>query len=289
VRVAPGATRTLTLRLTHSGSESIRVEPEIRSFVPAGAGKNTGSVRLLESNEFPHISFADESVSDGIFLDSGDTAEVELRIDPPAEAIGEYPTTVLFSARSAQAPQIGVAATIGANIITTVQSYEDDRADINISEIDAPRFVDSLSGLSFGITARNDGSNASFASGSATVRDFRGATVGEYPFAADMILSNYSRSLRTQSDYNRATPLSLLQGENPTAVSGDEPDLTSRFRVPALLLFGPYEIEAQIKPNSQSEQFVTARQRVIAAPFSLITLAVLGVIIWFGWRYVQEL
>ncbi len=292
LRVAPGTEQTIDIELTQSGDVPLRITPELRRFIPSGDGRGitfdtsqdlSFATLTLPQSTASSTAAATTATADSFFLDPGQRETVTLRLAPPAGVSGEYPLTVLFTGRSSAESAVGVSGTIGSTIITTVQPYEDDRAALSLAAIDAPRFVDSFGSIDFTVMARNEGTNASFASGSATVRGLTGST--SFPFEADMILSGYTRLLRSKTD-TAPTTLTLMNSQDVTPPSTASAVQQMRYDAPFLL--GPYRIEATLRRNAQTEEWVTERRTVIAAPFSLLFIGMFGGILWFCWQYVYE-
>ena len=286
LKLKPGEETTHTLELSQQGTTPLRINPSVRSFVPSGDGT---SISFTTEDIFPYVTI--DTPEPEIFLDSGESTRVPLTIAPPENLTGEFPLTVLFQAQSADDSPVAVNGTIGSNLIVTIQNYENDQAELDISSIQAPRFVDSFGSIEFSILASNRGSNASFASGSATVSGLTGTE--KYPFEADMILSGYNRLLRSNQTTATNEQLSLLSpGESVSDldIKEDISDIkTSQLQYKRPFLIGPYTITAELRENAVEQSYNSTEVTVIAAPFSLIIIAIIGVITWFCWKYVREL
>ncbi len=209
----------------------------------------------------------------GFILQPGEKKTIGINFTTlPNSPEKEYPLTLLFFAKEQQDPfaigtsqanpgsQTKVQGAIGSNIILLVSNSDRNRGSITIDSIQPPRLVDSLSDLHFSILAKNTGSHATQASGSAKITNWQGTEVAQFTFFPDMILANTSRLLRT------AGSTELSEDLDPTAVS-------TIFRYKPFFLLGPYTITATIENEEQS-------LTVFALPYSIILVATVLILGW---------
>lgn len=276
LQVTPGKTVTHTVILEQHGSAPLEITPQIVDFTSDGS---TGApqLELTKSPSFTHLTIqtAPLQLGQSFVLNPGQKKQIVFAISPPANSPqAEYPLTLLFVAKPAQALTITtgsqVSGIIGSNLIVFVSANAEDKGKVSLKEIQTPRLVDSFGALAFSLLAENEGRNATTASGSALIKDWRNETVAEYEVYPDMILAQTTRLLRTG-----------------TSLEEDDTDLLSTdFRYKPIFLFGPYTISAQLAENGQTDDFNSVISvTVFAFPYSLVILLMLGSALYGTYKY----
>ncbi len=275
--IKPGSKLVHNVSLEHQGASPVTVTARIVDFTTDG---QTGTPLLRNTSSFPHYSFTSSgrAPTTTFELQPGQKHTTTITFDVPETADhDEYPLTILFEAKPTAGTTIGVGNSdvtgiIGSNLIVLVSPTERDKGQVNVAKLDTPLVVDSLFPLRFQVTAENDGANATTASGSASITNWRGDEVAAFPIYPDMVLSGSSRILRTMPDLTTAL-------EDPEVLS-------TNFEHQPAFLFGPYTVTVELEQNGSDEAASgasgssTHSKIVVAFPFSLAGALIIGVALY---------
>jgi hypothetical protein len=272
LKIKPGTTASHTIELTNTTTNTIVVTPKVFDSKPKA---DSGYPEMQPTFSFPFLSDQVQQMSP-IVIKPGETNNFSLNFTVPPEAITkEYPLTVLFSSTIEQTSINNQAdsnsklyGVIGANLVILVSGDETLPNLLQVANIAAPRFLDSLRGLSFTPMLINQGVQTVVASGSATIVDTFGKTVFQAQFYPDMVLGKQQRSARA------LTPQKNSKLPEPTVFSYDP-----------LFLLGKYTITTKII-DVQGNISNSHTKTVIALPYSfLIVLFFISV----GWVFSRKL
>ncbi|HEX7017746.1 MAG TPA: hypothetical protein VF209_02465 [Patescibacteria group bacterium] len=276
IQVAPGKSISHTVTIEQHGSLPLRITPSIVDFASDG---ETGQpvLQFEKGSSFRYLKIKNPDVQLGqpFSLNPGQKKQIVFQIEPPSEAVqGEFPLTLLFTAQPPTENTIGtgsqVSGMVGSNLVVLVSTGQTDKGKLVLEKIRAPRLVDSFGSLAFSLLAKNNGRNATTASGSATITNWQNQIVAEYTFYPDMILAQTSRLLR--------------HGQSVESDAAD--NITADFKYKPAFLIGPYTITASLNENgleNQSQSLLSIR--VFAFPFSLLIVTLLGVVLYFCYRF----
>lgn len=278
LQIAPGSKKTLAISIEQQGTLPLEVTPSLVDFTSDGL---TGQPVLGNGSSFRHITLTlpgeQQPNKTSFLLQPKEKKSLTLTIDiPEQEPEQEHHLTLLFRAQVPDDIVLGsgseVSGVVGSNIIILTSHSERDRGLLELSKYDIPKFVDSFSRLTFSGVVKNTGLNATTASGSATVTDWRGTQVAEYPLYPDMVLADTARQLRTAPSIEQA----LAQPEK----------IADEFIFSAPFLLGPYQVTISVIQSSQdSTQISQVTKTVIAAPFSVILVMISCGLIYAFYRY----
>lgn len=273
LQVPPGTTRSHTVILENTGDKTITVLPSIVDFSSDG---KTGRAVISDKLTFPYISFGTTEIKE-LSIPPHKKAQLTLYIDVPKEAVEkEYPLTVLFFSKNGDAtPKTGaslatstrseISGGIGSNLVVLVSKENKLAQALKVISLETPRFVDSFSGIEFLPLVKNESISSISASGSAEILNWRKDIVSEFEIYPDVILGSSTRELRA-----------LRPGKD-----SDKPE-TGTFSYKPKFLLGPYQIVIELKNDSlQQQQDIRHIQVIYAFPFSIILVALIGIITTF--------
>jgi hypothetical protein len=278
LHLKPGTTTSHRLTIEQQGTLPLEIAPTLVDFVSDG---KTGQPVLKDSSSFRYATLSLPANSTGsvppdthsFTLMPKQKKNIAITFTIPEGATqGEYPLTVLFRAKPDTSTTLsngesGVSAIVGSNIIVLISDSDQDKSSLSLEKIQSWRLIDSLMPISFTVVAKNTGSNASTATGSATITDWRGESIAEFPFYPDMILANSTRQLRTTPSLEKAA-------KDPSLIQ-------AIFSYRTLFLLGPYTITATLTSDSSTQlNHSSLTQTVIALPFSLLVVIALSLIAW---------
>ena len=276
-QVKPGENLTHTITVENKGQQSLMVSPKLIDFQASDTGSG---LDLQAENSFPYLTNQSRTVLTETFtLNPGEKHRLELIMAPPIDAVEkEYHLTLLFVAAPVDYPRLvagaHVSGAIGSNLIVFVSPQTANKGKLKLKEVKAPQIIDSLSAITFQVLAENVGNQATTASGSARILNWRHQTVAEFEFFPDMVLANSLRQLRPSQPATEAAQLAL------------EPAASSSFRYKPLFLIGPYTIEVTFESASTQEPLTF---QVLALPFSLLLVVILTPITYMIVRYITKL
>lgn len=269
LQIKPGSRTAHTITVENSGTESLSLRPSIVDFIPS---QETGLPILQQSHSFPYFE-NEAAVLQSTTLAPGQKAQLTLTIVVPSSATpAEYHLTALFSGTSGAfgtAGNSGLAATVGSNIIILISGENQHQPALTIDTIRTPRIIDSFSPLEVIPVAQNTRFAASTASGSATIRNWRGQVVAKYSLYPDVVLGFSSRPLRGLAG----------TAEEPVPVP---------LKHKPLLLLGPYFITVTLT-NTSTTQLVTevAQRTVWAIPLAVTVASMVALLVFLGYRFYQ--
>lgn len=200
LKIEQGGTASHTISLENTSTHAIQVRPRIVDF----SSDNTSGIPVLsESTTFTYLADGQNpNAFETLTLQPKEKAALRLSFAVPADAPSkEYPLTILFETARSQ-PQVSLGAgadiktVIGSNLILLVTNTETLPTLLTLKAINAPLLSDSFSSLTFTPLVHNDSYAASVASGTATIKNWRGKPLATLPIAPEVVLGNSSRSLR---------------------------------------------------------------------------------------------
>lgn len=295
--IKPGQTLTHTVTLEQKGRLPVTIIPSVVDFQADGT---TGQPILNKNSTFKYLSLATPTgnttttgtdANSSFTLQPNQAKKLTFTLNIPADAReAEYPLTLLFTAQPTSEftlSQTGstVSGVVGSNLIVLISNTDRDRGELSVKEIQTPQWIDSFRSLSFKVLAENTGHNATTASGSAVITDWQGKQVAQFPIYPDMVLAGSTRLVRTSP----TTDLDLASGFTPPDLTTIDPALlTSQFIFDQPFLIGPYTIAVYLTKFDQNLASVTpVTTTVVALPYTLVILLILGVGMYTGFLYWQ--
>lgn len=270
LKLQPGSSAVYAITVENTGSKQVTLKPTIVDFK---SDNLTGVPVLTRVLTFPY--FEDIDTLPTLTLKPGETAQAQLNMTIPAGAPNaEYPMTILFETPEDSVPtlpgQVGSQAQIGSNLIILVTNETETPTDVSIDSLQTSPFIDSFRPITFSPLVRNNSFAGTVASGSAEIKNWRGATVAEFNFPEQVVLGNSTRGLLV------VTPESILTSSTGEAA----PQLTLAQYKTAFLL-GPYWIKSSIVAGPATAQYkISETTLVVSLPFSIIIAAGIISIIW---------
>ncbi|MBT3249415.1 MAG: hypothetical protein HN846_03185 [Candidatus Pacebacteria bacterium] len=272
--IKPGTSLTHRMILKYEGAVRVKILPELVDFTTDGL---TGTPVLQKPSQIEYIKLqnTDKQLGTPFILDPGSQVELVLAISPPLHAKqGEQPlslvltavpdTTVVFDGGSAQA-----SGAIASNVILSVQNDFDNRGELQIKEIQLPKFVDSFSSIKFEVLAKNIGRNGAAANGQIRLdHSWSGKELKHWYIYPDVVLASSTRQLRALT-------------QDPDELDPAAEIIFEKLNYKPPFLIGPYEITVDLSSANQNNDSLHQRtQRIIAFPFSIIGLLLLGVVLY---------
>jgi hypothetical protein len=282
IQVKPGDSLTHAITVQHKGTVPLTVTPILVDFSASQTGQG---ISLTETSTFPYLTAeSKKQTTDAFTLNPGEKRTVALTFNPPSGVIEhEYHLTLLFKTQPAtnEIPAIGaeVTGTIGSNVVVLISNGDRNRGQLHVREMKLPRLVDSLSGLSFTLSAENSGVMATQATGSATISDWRNQVVAEFQIYPDMVLANSSRLLRPSLPATASAQPPDQQTQPNVPLPQDSPE----FKYKPWFLLGPYTVTVELGANGTTSE--PTSYQVIALPFSLLLLAIVGAVVYLIYTY----
>lgn len=275
VSVKPGEMLDHTVELRNAGSTTLKITMNITDFKPNG---KTGQPILGSGSVFDKLINPDLKFGQPFTIKPGEnrTANLKLQISEEAKQ-QEYPLTILFTAAAigSHAGQTQFAGVVGSNLVLFVSEHKQNLGQIILEEIQAAKIVDSFSGISFSVLAKNTGQNATPIFGKASLKNFLNQTINEYIFYPDYVLANYTRLVR-------GTELEPDLIDSQGKLIPDKVNtLSTQFRHRPPFLIGPYWLKVDLAQESQTKL-------IIALPFSLLILTAAGFGILFGFKQLKK-
>lgn len=275
LKIKPGAKARHTVTIQNSGSTALEITPTLVDFKPS---EKTGTPILSESLSFPYLDDESKQLAP-VTLEPGKRAQLTLNFTVPQFAPDkEYPLTILFSSKPLTALNTNntgaqVNSIIGSNLIVLVSQQDSLTQKFSIINFTLPKFRDSFSPISIQPIIKNELFNANIASGSATLKNWRGAVVAEFAIYPDSVLGLSERQLRFMP----------ITGVNP-----EEPPTPQPFFYDSKFLLGPYTFSINVSSSTDipySEQFTYS---FIAVPYILIGILVLCLILGSGYYWYKN-
>ncbi len=279
LHVKPQETLRHTVMLKNTGTQALQITTHITDFKADG---KSGQPILQRGQAFnkevnPELSFGEPFV---LQPDENRSVNLELNVSQLA-AEKEYPLAILFNAKSINdegsknSSTTQVAGTVVSNLILFISESDENQGEIILHQLKMPKLVDSFGGIKFEILAKNVGKNATPIVGQATISNIFNQKIAEYIFYPDYVLAGSTRLIR-------GTELNpdILNSEgklDPEKVK----DLSTSLIYRPPLMFGLYNVEIQLGQQQRAVQ-------VVAAPFSLIVVAGVGVLIYVAYKKLIE-
>ncbi len=284
LHVKPGETLNHTITLKNSGQQTLAVTMSLRDFTTDG---QTGQIIIGQGSIFDKMLNPDLGFGQEFTLKPQENRTVTLKMDIASQAQEkEYPLTVLFAARllpgdeGSKTPQPAqsstkVSGTVASNLILLIAQDQVNQGQLEIAQLKTVKFVDSFAPIKFSVLVKNSGLNAQPVLGQAQITNFLGQTINEYFFYPDMILADSTRQIRgVQADPKLLNEQNQLDPEKIT-------NLDTNFTYQAPFFIGPYQIQVNLDNDQET---VT----VIALPFSLIILSMIGFSLYWGYQKLQK-
>lgn len=260
IQIKPGSRSAHSITVENSSSSTLRITPSLVDF---SVSATTGQPILQEEHTFPYIENEAQAFQSAV-LQPGEKAQITLNFVVPQEAPAkEYHLSVLFSATPDLSTQnrTRLQAGVASNIIVLISGQNEHQPGLILSDLQAKRIVDSFAGIAFEPVAQNEHFHASSASGSATIKNWKGDAVAQFDIYPDVVLGFNQRPLRALA----GTP------EEPQPI---------KFVHKPFFLFGPYTITVELLNSSTTEVSVeTATTLVFAAPLAITTALIVCLII----------
>lgn len=277
--VKPGAALTHTFTLRNYGQQALKITTQITDFTADGT---TGKPILGDGSVFDKIINPDLNFGQEFIIEPGENRSLTLSFTISDQAITkEYPLTVLFHGEpiekngSSNRNLTAASGTVASNLIIFISDQSTRQGELIIDQIDYPRFIDSFGKINFKILARNLGPHALPITGQAAIKNLFQQSIIEYIFYPDYILGNSSRRVRN-------VELTAENIDSQGKIIEDHLDkLSDQFSYRSPFMIGPYQIEVQLE--NQTRQIT-----VIALPFSGLALIFLGLLIFFGYKFLKQ-
>jgi len=279
VAVKPSEKLKHTLIVKNHGTHPLEISVNITDFKADGVSGQPilQPGKLFNKNANPTLDFGEPFI-----LQPGRNHSVNMQIDVnEISPEKEYPLAIMINARStADASSLNsetdssysqVAGTVVSNLIVYIGEKEENQGIVKIAQLNLPKLTDSFAGIKFDILAENAGKNATLIQGQATINNIFQQSIIEYIFYPDFVLANSTRMVR-----GVIKKPELLDSEgliNPEKVD----TLITQFHYKPPFMIGLYKLHIQLGEQQLEKQ-------VIALPFSLLMLVVLGWLMHLGWK-----
>lgn len=284
VYVKPSEKLRHTLIVKNTGKQALIISVNVTDFKPDG---KTGQPVIQPGKIFNREANPDLSFGEPFTLQPGRSHSVNLQFDV-AEVVQEkeYPLAILINAHSLSldsdqggttqdATKAQVAGTVVSNLIVYIGHDEDNQGKIGIEQLNLPRLIDSFSGISFDILAKNSGSTATLIQGRAVIENIFQQTISEYIFYPDFVLAGSTRMVR-------GVEFSPDLLDNDGLLDPERVDnLFTRFVYKPPILIGVYNVHLELSGLQQTET-------VIALPFSVIAAVGVGFLLYWGYKQVLK-
>lgn len=266
--IKPGEAARYEIQAENLGDSTLEVVPSLLDFE---ADNMTGQPLVKQTGTFEHLKLNDGVLSfdEPFYLEPKQKQKIAVNIDIPRNAQEEeYAMTIFFTFRNQLNEDISdskakVAGTVGSNLILLITRNNLDRGNIVVKNIKSMPTIDSFMPIRFTALAENIGKNATPASGSATITNWRNKEVAKFEIHPDMVLAGSSRELREMEF------------------------LSNQFRYKKPFLLGMYKITVELNKNNQEDvDTVSLSKTIVALPFSIIILPLSAFILYSGYRVV---
>lgn len=264
IHVQPGQTVNHSITIEYQGRESVMVSPQLVDFTTGEMGQG---VVLQPDMTFPYLTQSTrQTLGETFTLEPNTSKKINLSFSPPpGVAEEEYRLSLIFRAQpTVPTPLEGISgqaiAGIASNMIVLVSPQTTPPNQVSIKKILGLPIADSLGKISFQLLAENQGIKANPASGSASIKNWQGKTVADFPIYPDMVLAKNERLLRP------------AQAATPGAEVSWEATETHDFEYNPLFLFGPYTVEVNLDQGGTTS---TVTKTIWSLPISIL-VAVLG-------------
>lgn len=290
--VKPGSIVEHQVVINYEGAMPVYLTPVLVDFETDGL---TGQPILKKPSQLDFISFknSDWQLNQATRVKPDSKLQLTLEVSPPVHArLEEYPLSLVLTAKPSidiirDGSRAQASGAVASNIILSVQPDFKNLGELIIEQIKLPKIVDSFQSIDFKVITRNEGRNAVAAQGEIELTHlWSGKTIKHWFIYPDVVLAKNTRQLRgILADPSQLEP-------------GQEIEFEELSYKPAFLL-GPYRVTVELSDASQAgsnqsdrdqeieqqnfdEQDLVYRetQEVLALPFSVLGLLVLGLIMF---------
>lgn len=278
LKVRPGTKAIHKIIVRNPSNFPVEISASIVDFIPDG---KSGAPILLSSSSFPYLE-QEEVLQRPRTLNAGSQEVVDIAIQVPEGAPEkEYPLTILVkaNAKAQQDNSTALFPTIGANLIVWVSQRSEPSQQITVESLQRPTIVDSFRPFEFEPLVRNLEVMSAVASGSATVKDWRGKVLGTMEIYPDIVLGESTRVLRG------AVPAPVVLPDDPSAAYAPRL-MPTPFSFSQPFWLGPLTVEFTfIHPGTTGNYTTIHTKKVIALPISLflILVGIIGVFFLSWW------
>lgn len=266
IKLKPGSKTTHTITLENTGSQTVRVKPVFYDFKSDG---QTGLPQLQNQFSFPYLDIPPSGFPQ-VTIPARGKGQLTLMFTPPMDAQeGEYPFTVVFESEPGQVSGLTtIGQGIGSNLIVLVTNQDQTAPSLSIDQLKTSRIVDSFRPLGLEVLIKNNGLSSQVASGSATLKNWRGELITSFTLYPDIVLGNSTRLGRSLH-------------VNPQSTADDNPYSAGEFVAPAGFRLGLYTWEVKLGTDTSNYKIKTVQ--VVAVPVLLIVLTLVGggLLIWW--------
>lgn len=279
IQVKPGSTTTHSIYVRNPTDYQVQAAARVVDFTADG---QTGLPQLSSDLTFPYLQNAPELAQPKIISPNG-TLTLPVTISVPSDAFQqEYPLTILiqFTAGSEE-DTTALNPILGSNLIVWISSETKPAPRFHVSSLQLPPIVDSFRPVLLKPLVQNLAPMSAVASGSATIKDWRGATVATMAIFPEVILGNSSREIQG------AVPAETVLPTDPQAAFA--PQLQAQpllFTQPMWL--GPYTVEFTFTSSSQAGAVSTTQVlHFFALPVSLLFIVIVvaaALIVGWWWQ-----
>lgn len=278
LKARPGATTTHTITVRNNSPFGTTASIRVVDFLPDGS---SGIPQLQNTLSLSYIDNM-EQLQEKISIPSNSSKNIVISLTVPEGAPErEFPTTILIQSEYAAAEgATALIPTVGSNLIVWVSDRDFVDQKLEVVSLQRPKIIDSFRPLTFEPLVENQEGMSAVASGSATIKNWRGQVLGSTDIYPEVILGKSSRSIKA------AKAAELVLPNSPEAASARRFDPTD-FNFTQPFWLGPYTVEFTfVHPGVTGTYTTVHQQTVIALPLSLLAiLGALAVVLAGGYYY----
>lgn len=273
LQIKPGSKARHTITIENTGDSSLEVTPRAVDFTANGV---SGMPMLSETTTFPYFQDA-EQLFKPITLESGKKAQLTIQFSVPQTAPEkEFPLSIIFTAApekpDTDSSLASVTSGVASNVIVLVSNQNTLQQTLEVTNYDLSSVIDSFSPITANPVAKNNRFSTTTASGSATLKNWRGKVVAEYSVYPDNILGFSSRALRFVTKDSLSNPENVV----PTPFTYDP-----------LFFMGPYTLEISfIDPTSTSVSVHS--KTIVVFPYKILLVVLGGIGLWFALKFYEK-
>lgn len=278
LKAKPGSTSTHTIAVRNPAAFATTVTVTMVDFVPDGV---SGIPQLQSTFSFPYID-NQEQLADSVTIPANSQRNIPISISVPAGSPErEYPITILI--RSEPAAEEGTTAiipTIGSNLVVWVSERDHVDQKLEVVSLQRPKIIDSFRPFSFEPLIENLETMSAVASGSATIKDWRGRVLGSTDIYPEVILGKSSRVIQGAKAAEAVLPT------DPAAATATRFEPTD-FLFTQPFWLGPYTVQFTFVNPGITGTYTTIQEvTVIALPISLLViLGALAIVLGGSWYW----
>lgn len=280
LKARPGQSTTHTLTLRNNSPFGTVVAIRMADFEPDGY---TGIPQIKPTFSFPYVdNLAQLQQEMTIPAHTSKTVQIAMTV-PENAPEREYPIVVLVESKyETEAGNTSIIPTVVSNLVVWASARDYVGQKLEVVSLQRPKVIDSFRPFTFTPLVKNLETSSAVASGSATIKNWRGQVLGEAEIFPDVILGAATRVLRA------AEPEKMVLPSDPEAQFARKLK-PAEFNFTQPLWLGPYTVEFTfIHPGKDGADSYTTthKQTVIALPLSLLAiLAALGLVLGGSWYY----